>query len=109
MKKIIEILTENDEEGKTRKLVGMFEGSIEQVSEYLAQNKIEPYYSFWARKVDLIDVRDIKLMTCSCNMDIYGKLKITTWEEKQMLFEKVRKRSIALGKLTEEEKEILGL
>lgn len=102
--KVIKLITEGDCEGRSTQTKGYFIGSLSQIITYCVNNNINPYYYFKAETVQVIDVSDLP-EELQVSTGGYGRLEYKT--NKQLEEEKLR--NIALKKLTDEEKRLLGI
>ena len=101
---IIKLTTEGDCEGRTIKTVGYFAGTIEQVITYCVANNIKPYYNFQKNTVEVIDCSSL-ITKVQVKEDNLGYIKYTTDKD----LEKQAAINAALSKLTDKEKELLGI
>lgn len=102
--KIIKLTTEGDCEGRTTKTVGYFAGTIEQVITYCVANNIKPCYNFQKNVVEVIDCSSLTVKV-QVKEDDYGHIKYKT----DKYLEKQAEINAALSKLTDKEKELLGI
>lgn len=101
---IIKLTTEGDCEGRTTKTVGYFVGTIEQVITYCVANNIKPCYNFQKNIVEVIDCSSLTAKI-QVKEDDYGYIKYKTDKD----LEKQAAINAALSKLTDKEKELLGV
>lgn len=104
MSKIIKLTTEGDCEGRSTETVGYFQGSIEQIITYCVLNNIKPFYYFCQDIVDVIDCRNIEPKVVVAE-DKYRRISYKTTEDLQ----KQAEINKVLSKLSDKEKELLGL
>lgn len=104
MSKIIKLTTEGDCEGRSTQTVGYFQGTIEQIITYCVLNNIEPYYNFKQSFIDVVDCSNIEPKVVVTE-DQYRRINYKTTEDVQKQVE-INK---ALSKLSDKEKELLGL
>lgn len=104
------IMTENDEEGRTQRTVGIFRGGTDQIAAYLTVNNIKPYYHFFVENISIIDVtnQDVKMLE-SVEVNKYSGLNIKIKPEYEAEVTRMRALATIRSKLTREERELLGL
>jgi hypothetical protein len=103
--------TEGDCEGRTTRLLGFFHANSKlQVVEHLVVNDIKPYYKY---KVELVEARDIRNLKVdyvhSVIEDKYCNIQVKLKSEREDELQRRLIYSTAVNKLTEKEKEVLGI
>lgn len=101
------VTTQGDDEGRTTNIIGYFKGTPNQIATWLQQNNIKPYHYFNFDDVKENPVQDVTQLQEQAQVvfERHGRVKILTSKE----LEKEIKKNNALAKLTDEEKEVLGL
>lgn len=102
--KIIEVATEYNIQGTPAKTLGLFIGSIDQAVEYCYNNGLKATYNYFINNIEVIDVSDLTVKGRTV-AGFYNTVKYYTPEE--VLKEK--KCMEAMAKLSDEDKELLGL
>lgn len=106
--KIIEILTEDDWDGRRMKRLGLFQGSGEQVVQYCLNNHMEAAYNYYVKESEIVDVSGV-IVKDQISIEKNGKVNIVSVEEQKERMRKDKIISTALGKLSREERELLEL
>lgn len=99
------LTTEGDCEGRSTRTLGHFYGTPEQIISYALENHLHKYYDYSLKESNVIDVSRQETNGIIVEVGQFDKVNYKTDED----FKKELKRKTALGKLTEEERNLLGL